>query len=101
MKIIIFVMTVFLNFLLVACNDGTENSATSMTDDGKEIDYWVAPMDANYRRDKPGKSPMGMDLVPVYEDEGGDEGVVKISPVVCKILIPLYVGNILVASSPE
>ena len=31
-----------------------------------EILYWVAPMDANYRRDKPGKSPMGMDLVPVY-----------------------------------
>lgn len=30
--------------------------------------YWVAPMDANYRRDKPGKSPMGMDLVPVYEE---------------------------------
>ncbi|ROS05013.1 Cu(I)/Ag(I) efflux system membrane fusion protein [Sinobacterium caligoides] len=29
--------------------------------------YWVAPMDANYRRDRPGKSPMGMDLVPVYE----------------------------------
>ena len=28
--------------------------------------YWVAPMDANYRRDKPGKSPMGMDLLPVY-----------------------------------
>ena len=26
-----------------------------------EILYWVAPMDANYRRDKPGKSPMGMD----------------------------------------
>lgn len=25
--------------------------------------YWVAPMDPNYRRDKPGKSPMGMDLV--------------------------------------
>ena len=23
--------------------------------------YWVAPMDANYRRDEPGKSPMGMD----------------------------------------
>lgn len=31
-----------------------------------EILYWVAPMDANYRRDKAGKSPMGMDLVPVY-----------------------------------
>lgn len=38
--------------------------------------YWVAPMDANYRRDKPGKSPMGMDLVPVYDDvsKGPDEG---------------------------
>ena len=34
----------------------------------KEILYWVAPMDANYRRDEPGKSPMGMDLVPVYEE---------------------------------
>ncbi|MCB1588511.1 MAG: hypothetical protein KDI37_04450, partial [Xanthomonadales bacterium] len=22
--------------------------------------YWVAPMDPNYRRDGPGKSPMGM-----------------------------------------
>jgi len=29
--------------------------------------YWVAPMDANYQRDKPGKSPMGMDLIPVFE----------------------------------
>ena len=45
--------------------------------------YWVAPMDANYRRDKPGKSPMGMDLVPVFDDvlsktnngNGADEGV--------------------------
>ena len=34
-----------------------------------EILYWVAPMDANYRRDKPGQSPMGMDLVPVYAEE--------------------------------
>ena len=31
----------------------------------KEILYWVAPMDPNFRRDGPGKSPMGMDLVPV------------------------------------
>ncbi len=48
-----------------------------------EVLYWVAPMDANYRRDKPGKSPMGMDLVPFYKEEsGGEDGVVKISPVV-------------------
>ncbi|MFT6310610.1 MAG: Cu(I)/Ag(I) efflux system membrane fusion protein [Porticoccus sp.] len=42
--------------------------------------YWVAPMDANYRRDKPGKSPMGMDLIPVFKDTDDDLGVVRISP---------------------
>lgn len=46
--------------------------------------YWVAPMDPNYRREKPGKSPMGMDLIPVYqEDSGVDDagpGTIKISP---------------------
>ncbi|MDP2559705.1 efflux RND transporter periplasmic adaptor subunit [Psychrobium sp. 1_MG-2023] len=44
--------------------------------------YWVAPMDANFRRDKPGKSPMGMDLVPVYETNGETEekGTVTIAP---------------------
>lgn len=46
--------------------------------------YWVAPMDPNYRRDKPGKSPMGMDLVPFYEEDdsgsGAGPGTVKISP---------------------
>jgi Cu(I)/Ag(I) efflux system membrane fusion protein len=48
----------------------------------KEILYWVAPMDPNYRRDEPGKSPMGMDLVPVYADDevSGDE--ITISPAV-------------------
>ncbi|MDZ7790052.1 MAG: efflux RND transporter periplasmic adaptor subunit [Xanthomonadales bacterium] len=40
----------------------------------REILYWVAPMDPNYRRDEPGKSPMGMDLVPVYADEAGRDG---------------------------
>lgn len=44
--------------------------ATNAADAGPEILYWVAPMDPNFRKDGPGKSPMGMDLVPVYE---GDE----------------------------
>ncbi|GHB46056.1 hemolysin D [Pseudovibrio japonicus] len=35
----------------------------------QEILYWVAPMDPNFRRDEPGKSPMGMDLIPVYAEE--------------------------------
>ncbi|WP_176491133.1 MULTISPECIES: efflux RND transporter periplasmic adaptor subunit [Microbulbifer] len=50
----------------------------------KKILYWVAPMDPNYRRDGPGKSPMGMDLIPVYEGEEQKEaaGTVRISPAV-------------------
>ena len=38
---------------------------------GKKIKYWASPMDPTYIRNEPGKSPMGMDLVPVYEEEGG------------------------------
>jgi RND family efflux transporter MFP subunit len=33
----------------------------------RKIKYWVSPMDPKFIRDKPGKDPMGMDLVPVYE----------------------------------
>ena len=51
---------------------------------GKKIKYWVAPMDPTYVRKEPGKSPMGMDLVPVYEEVGEDkepESVIRIDPV--------------------
>lgn len=50
---------------------------------GKKILYWRAPMDPTYISDKPGKSPMGMDLIPVYEGEEDlvEPGTVKIDPV--------------------
>ena len=58
-----------------------EDSASSSSN---EPLYWVAPMDPNYKRDKPGKSPMGMDLIPVYaEDLAGAQdkpGTVTIDP---------------------
>lgn len=48
--------------------------------------YWVAPMDPSYRRDGPGKSPMGMDLVPVYAESADAPaeaaGTVRISSAV-------------------
>lgn len=47
------------------------------------VKYWAAPMDPTYIRDEPGTSPMGMDLVPVYEDEVPAAGdAVSIDPVV-------------------
>ncbi|MDX1701969.1 MAG: heavy metal-binding domain-containing protein, partial [Melioribacteraceae bacterium] len=44
----------------------------------RKIIYWRAPMNPNEIYDEPGKSKMGMDLVPVYEDEGAEEGVVTV-----------------------
>jgi Cu(I)/Ag(I) efflux system membrane fusion protein/cobalt-zinc-cadmium efflux system membrane fusion protein len=51
---------------------------------GKKIKYWAAPMDPKYIRYEPGKSPMGMDLVPVYEEEGSEKeptSTIRIDPV--------------------
>lgn len=45
--------------------------------------YWKAPMIPGYRSDKPGKSPMGMDLVPVCPgEESASKGQVRVSPAI-------------------
>ncbi|NYZ68053.1 efflux RND transporter periplasmic adaptor subunit [Endozoicomonas sp. SM1973] len=64
---------------------GVNNSEMSESSAERKPLYWVAPMDPNYKRDKPGLSPMGMDLVPVYPEDaaGKDEpGLVKIDATV-------------------
>jgi Cu(I)/Ag(I) efflux system membrane fusion protein/cobalt-zinc-cadmium efflux system membrane fusion protein len=51
---------------------------------GKKIKYWTSPMDPTYISPKPGKSPMGMDLVPVYEEKGEEKesaSTIRIDPV--------------------
>lgn len=71
------------------------NLGSNTADNGSEKKplYWVAPMDANYRRDEPGLSPMGMDLVPVYKEaDQQDPGKIFISPDV--------VNNIGVTTAP-
>jgi len=45
----------------------------------REVLYWRAPMDPNYTSDRPGKSPMGMDLVPVYADGADGDGGIRVS----------------------
>ena len=53
---------------------------------GRKVLYWQAPMDPTYISDRPGKSPMGMDLVPVYAGQTSstteEKGVVRIDPAV-------------------
>jgi Cu(I)/Ag(I) efflux system membrane fusion protein len=65
--------------------NGIVTPAVAMQAD-KKVLYWVAPMDPNYRRDKPGKSPMGMDLVPVYADANASVSSVTIAPEVVQNL---------------
>ena len=54
--------------------------ATTPEKKERKIKHWRAPMDPNYISDKPGKSPMGMDLVPVYEDEEAAETGIRVDP---------------------
>jgi len=76
-----------------AWQSGDGPGETASESGEREILYWVAPMDPNYRRNEPGKSPMGMDLVPVYAgDVEADPAVVSIDPTV--------VNNLGVRTSP-
>lgn len=56
-------------------------SESSIPAGERKIKYWVAPMDPTFIRDEPGQSPMGMDLVPVYEDEAVTGSIISIDPV--------------------
>ncbi|MCZ6683915.1 MAG: efflux RND transporter periplasmic adaptor subunit [Planctomycetota bacterium] len=63
--------------------DGGEDDGASTGPQERKVLYWRAPMDPNYISEKPGKSPMGMDLVPVYADarETLSGPVIRIDPV--------------------
>ena len=57
------------------------NPSNMAASEGSDILYWVAPMDPNFRQPGPGKSPMGMDLIPVYtgQEPSGDPSEVTLS----------------------
>jgi Cu(I)/Ag(I) efflux system membrane fusion protein/cobalt-zinc-cadmium efflux system membrane fusion protein len=59
----------------------TGGTATAKPPGERKIKYWVAPMDPTFIRDEPGKSPMGMDLVPVYEGQAASGSIIAIDPV--------------------
>ncbi len=71
-------------YYLIQKNKKPSVSLTGNTSSKKErkILYWRAPMNPKEIYNHPGKSNMGMDLVPVYADEGGESGVVSINPVI-------------------
>ncbi len=79
----VFLLGYWLNGQLV--HAPTTSSGDSAEESEPPVLYWVAPMDPQYRRDKPGKSPMGMDLVPVYTSEvsgTADVESIRVNPAV-------------------
>lgn len=59
----------------------TAGAGSAGGDGERKIVYWRAPMNPTEVYDKPGTSAMGMELVPVYEDEIIGGVVVRIDPV--------------------
>ncbi|PLX97063.1 MAG: efflux RND transporter periplasmic adaptor subunit [Desulfuromonas sp.] len=65
---------------LTPLKEGTDGSVPAAMGE-RTIKYWVAPMDPTYIRKEPGKSPMGMDLVPVYEGDAPTGAVISVDSV--------------------
>jgi Cu(I)/Ag(I) efflux system membrane fusion protein len=59
---------------------GTLASSETKPTGERKIKYWKSSMDPTYVFDKPGKDQMGMDLIPVYEDQI-QEGAISVDPV--------------------
>ncbi|HEY8681676.1 MAG TPA: efflux RND transporter periplasmic adaptor subunit [Rhodanobacter sp.] len=58
----------------------TNTAASSPEDGGKKVLYWYDTMAPQQHFDKPGLSPMGMQMVPQYADAGATRDVVRIDP---------------------
>ncbi len=59
---------------------GTPATSEAKPTAERKIKYWKSSMDPTYVSDKPGKDQMGMDLIPVYEDQL-QEGAISVDPV--------------------
>ena len=60
---------------------GMQSAESKSTNGERKVLYWQAPMDPTEIYDKPGKSKMGMDLVPVYDDQVSSGSSIRIDPV--------------------
>lgn len=88
--LIVFAVIVMASLLLVigylsgrhtSPSSASSNTATTAPDShGKKILYWYDTMVPQEHFDRPGLSPMGMQMVPKYADEGADPNIVRIDP---------------------
>ncbi len=74
---------VLFDFMGIYPGNGRNSTVTGQAGTGKtgpkehKVAYWQAPMNPTEIYNKPGKSKMGMDLVPVYEDAAAGDSKSK------------------------
>jgi multidrug efflux pump subunit AcrA (membrane-fusion protein) len=59
---------------------GSKTKAGTDTQGGREVALWKSSMIPNFVSPRPGKDPMGMELIPVYADELGQEQLITLDP---------------------
>lgn len=67
--------------ILAARGEGAGAPADNKPGKERKILFWRSSMDPNEIRNAPGKDTMGMDLIPVYEDEAAGGPSIRIDPV--------------------
>jgi len=82
--IVLIVLVLACGFFIgrVSTDKAELESRELLPSDERQVLYWQAPMDPSEIYDRPGKSKMGMDLIPIYEDEEQTEShsTVSIDP---------------------
>ncbi|HXH39995.1 MAG TPA: efflux RND transporter periplasmic adaptor subunit [Thermoanaerobaculia bacterium] len=64
-------LSITLGVVLFARTNTKPSATSAAAVHEKKVRFWVDAMNPNYKSDKPGKAPDGMDLVPVYDDGAG------------------------------
>ncbi|MEN6622320.1 MAG: efflux RND transporter periplasmic adaptor subunit, partial [Smithella sp.] len=87
-KIFLFIICAFIAGSLF----GRQGDGKNRSNNGRQVLYYVDPMNPSHTSDKPGIAPCGMKLEPVYADEGSSQqmpgktvssanpGMIKVSP---------------------
>jgi len=80
--LILLVVAGGIGYLIARQSTPTAPSSTAATSpsSGKKVLYWYDTMVPQQHFDKPGLSPMGMQMVPKYADDGGPKDVIQIDP---------------------
>lgn len=80
-KILILIAVVLIIIAAIAGKFIWPSSSSAVSNEKKPL-YWIDTMEPTIHYPKPGKSRMGMELVPVYPDDASNQSNIRISPAI-------------------